>query len=182
MSVFDDFLEAIEQNKLMGGLVLDVGCGKHKRGNIGVDYSRDSCADVIADANHLPFRAGVFVKVISFCCLEHSPNPLQFLKEQHRVLSEAGGIFCVTDNAQYYRWSVQRFAGLSHPDMLQDHYLIFFPENVLRLMNLAGFKKLNWSFITTPPIFFDVIALFLIKIHFWREASLFKRFVVIGTK
>ena len=67
---------------------MDVGCGKNKHGDIGIDYSRDSDADIIADAEHLPFKNEVFAKVVSVTVLEHSPNPLNFLKEQYRVLKK----------------------------------------------------------------------------------------------
>jgi hypothetical protein len=44
-------------------VTLDVGCGKHKRGDIGIDYSRDSEADIIADACYLPFKDEVFERL-----------------------------------------------------------------------------------------------------------------------
>jgi len=55
---------------------LDVGCGKVKRGDIGIDYSKDSDADITADSHHLPFRDEGFGSVSSTVVLEHSPNPL----------------------------------------------------------------------------------------------------------
>jgi len=90
---------------------LDIGCGMAKRGDIGIDYSRDSDADVIADSHFLPFKEGAFGSVSSTVVLEHSPNPLLFLKEQFRVLVPNGEIKVVTDNAQYYCWSVTGFRG-----------------------------------------------------------------------
>ena len=95
-------------------LTLDVGCGRRKRASIGIDFSRDSDADVIADAHHLPFKAGIFDKVISVTVLEHSPNPLLFLEEQYRILKPGGKIVLVTDNAPFYRWSILRFRGIKH--------------------------------------------------------------------
>jgi ubiquinone/menaquinone biosynthesis C-methylase UbiE len=80
-------------------VTLDVGCGKHKRGDIGIDYSRNSDADVIADAEHLPFKDEAFTETMSTVVLEHSPNPLSFLMEQNRILKQNGRIELVTDNA-----------------------------------------------------------------------------------
>lgn len=60
-------------------MILDLGCGRNKRGDIGVDYSKDSNADVIADVCHLPFKDGVFDKIVGFCIFEHICNPLFFL-------------------------------------------------------------------------------------------------------
>gem|GEM_PF-3735640 len=35
----------------------------------------------------------------------------------------------VTDNAQYYRWSVLKLFGVKHENYHEDHYMIFFPKN-----------------------------------------------------
>jgi SAM-dependent methyltransferase len=86
--------------------ILDVGCGKNKRGDIGIDYSRDSEADVIADAHFLPFIDGVFDGGVSNHVIEHSPNPLTFLREQYRILKNNGKLTLVTDNAQLLLWVV----------------------------------------------------------------------------
>ena len=163
-------------------LTLDIGCGKNKRGDIGIDYSRDSNADIIADAHFLPFKNEVFDKVVSYTCFEHSPNSLQFLKEQHRVLRKKGIVLCETDNAQYYRWSTQKFGATNpHPDIHNDHHVIFFPKHVLRLMEMAGFKDLNFRYKRRKSKF-DFMALIFIKLKFWQEASLFARFIATGFK
>jgi len=51
----------------MTPLALDVGCGKQKRGDIGVDYSRNSEADVIADAHYLLFKDKVLSSITNVC-------------------------------------------------------------------------------------------------------------------
>lgn len=70
-------------------LVLDVGCGwvrdAHKRrGEIGLDLHRGYC-DIIGDAQHLPFRDGIFDAILLYSILEHLDNPLQCLRESRRV-------------------------------------------------------------------------------------------------
>lgn len=165
------------------GLVLDVGCGKRKHGDIGIDYDRNSDADIIADAEHLPFKDEAFSAVYSYNCLEHSPNPLNFLKEQYRILKSNGKITCVTDNAQYYRFSVQRFAGDLHEQICQDHYMIFYPQNVIKLMKKASF--INSSFEWLPEYddrIMHIIAMLFVKIRFWRNKCLYKRFVTNAIK
>jgi len=89
-------------------LTLDVGCGFNKKGDIGIDYSKNSDADLICDAHFLPFKESIFSEVRSEVVLEHSPNPLDFIKEQYRILSPGGKIVLITDNAQFYFWSVMR--------------------------------------------------------------------------
>jgi ubiquinone/menaquinone biosynthesis C-methylase UbiE len=162
-------------------ITLDVGCGKCKRGDIGVDYSRNSAADIIADACYLPFRDKVFDKITSTVVLEHVPNPLNFLKEQHRVLKNSGKIEVTTDNAQHYCWSVMKLRGIRHEDYHGDLYMIFFPKNVIRLMTLAGFQNITFRYMRFPRKM-DFIALMLIKIGIWRDECLYKRFEVVGVK
>jgi ubiquinone/menaquinone biosynthesis C-methylase UbiE len=71
---------------------LDVGCGLHKQqGSIGVDINRkDSQADVIASASHLPFRTGTFQEIICNRCIQWMPNQQQAIAEFHRVLTPDG--------------------------------------------------------------------------------------------
>lgn len=85
---------------------LDVGCGKNKRVEIGIDRFKFKGVDVVADMHYLPFRDGTFESVISNNVLEHSYNPKTLLDEQNQVLKPKGKIEITTDNAQYFSWSV----------------------------------------------------------------------------
>jgi len=161
---------------------LDVGCGQHKRGDIGVDYSKLSSADVIADACHLPFRNDVFDKVISVVVLEHSPNPFSFIKEQYRVLKHGGKLELITDNAQYYRWSVLGFRGAQHEKCHGDHYMIFYPKNVERLLSRANFINVSTRYIKAGLDKMDFIILLLIKMKVLRKECIFKRFKAVAVK
>lgn len=102
-------------NEAVFSLILDVGCGKHKRGDVGVDISRNSQADVIADAQYLPFRDESFSIVISHHIIEHLRKPETAIKEMLRV-SKRVKIVCphryghyakiASDHIQFYnkRW------------------------------------------------------------------------------
>ena len=64
-------------------MVLDVGCGWRKRGNIGVDYLRrayghEFMLDVQASAEHLPFKDGTFDKIVTWNVFEHVLNAFNF--------------------------------------------------------------------------------------------------------
>lgn len=77
-------------------LTLDVGCGwvkgvQKKRGEIGIDINRGMC-DIVSDAHHLPFREGIFDKILLYSVLEHLDNPLKCLMETARV-AKAGARF-----------------------------------------------------------------------------------------
>ena len=144
--------------------------------------------DVIADVHHLPFRNGVFAKVRSSNVLEHSPNPLLFLKEQYRVLLDGGEIELTTDNAQNYSWSVLQpgRGGINHPNYCRDHYMIFYPENVLRLMRLAKFKHAKLTYIlrnfTMKGYVVHCLAKLLVYCRIWRKECLYYRFCMGAQK
>jgi 2-polyprenyl-3-methyl-5-hydroxy-6-metoxy-1,4-benzoquinol methylase len=165
-------------------MILDVGCGKNKRGDLGIDYSRNSSADIIADSHNLPFRNGIFDRVISITVLEHSPNPLNFLKEQSRILRVNGKMELVTDNAQYYKWSVMKLGkgGILHEDFHTDHYGIFFPKNVKRLMKLAGFEIEDVMYLRDKKSKMEILAKMLVKLGIWRAECLYSRFRIVGIK
>lgn len=162
---------------------LDVGCGKNKRAEIGIDRFKFKGVDVVADMHYLPFRDSSFDKVISNNVLEHSFNPKFFLDEQNRVLKPDGKIEITTDNAQYFSWSVlqQGFGGSRHEDLYADHYMIFYPRNVVRLMQAAGLKPTTVTFFHTASKPLPIIKL-LVMLRILRKDCLFFRFRVEGYK
>jgi len=171
-----------EELNLPQTLSLDVGCGMVKRAEIGIDISKNSRADIIADSHFLPFKDNVFNSVSSTVVLEHSPNPLLFLKEQLRVLIPEGKIIIVTDNAQYFCWSVMGFRDVRHEDYHDDHYEIFFPKNVQRLLTRAGFRMTGFRFLRSRRSKMDFAVSVLSKIGLLRWECLFSRFEMSGRK
>ena len=57
------------------------------------------------------------------------------------MLKPKGQIKVVTDNAQCYCYSVMGFRGVKHEDYHSDHYEIFFPKNVERLIEKSGIRN-----------------------------------------
>jgi ubiquinone/menaquinone biosynthesis C-methylase UbiE len=153
-----------------------------KRGDIGIDYSRDSNADVIADSHFLPFKESAFGSVSSIVVLERSPNPLLFLKQQFRVLVPNVEIKVVTDNAQYYCWSVTGFRGVRHEGYHADHYEIFFPKSFQRLLTKAGFRVTGFRFLRSRRSRIDFAMSVLARIEVLRRECSFSRFEMNGRK
>jgi len=94
---------------LIGGRVLDVGCGRKPYAKIigprcewyiGMDHLRSLHGmvevDVGGDALALPFPDAAFDWVVAFQVMEHLPEPLLFLAEVRRVLKPGGGALITT--------------------------------------------------------------------------------------
>lgn len=68
---------------------LDIGCGDFKRGEVGLDKTRQHGVDVVCDieeySTRIPFAANSFDKVVSHHSLEHMTDPEAVLVEMLRV-------------------------------------------------------------------------------------------------
>ncbi len=73
-------------------MILDVGCGEDKKGDVGVDLRRTKFVDVVADARLLPFRDECFDHVYSSNTIEHFSHleVKSVLSEWTRVLRKEG--------------------------------------------------------------------------------------------
>jgi SAM-dependent methyltransferase len=102
-------------------MILDVGCGEHKRGDIGVDKRRLPGVDIIVDIDKtgLPFHNSSFDMVVSHHVIEHLQNPEYLIKEIFRVSKGRVKIVCphrfgqyakiTSDHIQFYnkKWFTQ---------------------------------------------------------------------------
>ncbi|WP_309493004.1 methyltransferase domain-containing protein [Candidatus Hecatella orcuttiae] len=66
-------------------VTLDVGCGRNKRKDIGVDIDPIVNPDVGADMHYLPFQEKCFEQVYLFHTFEHSDKPHTLLRELTRI-------------------------------------------------------------------------------------------------
>jgi SAM-dependent methyltransferase len=98
--------------------LLDVGCGSAWLGDhfthyTGVDVSPEAVAEAarrgrtviqadVADA--LPFEDESFDGVVLKDVLEHVPNPVELVREAHRVLRPGGRSFASSPDAQRWVW------------------------------------------------------------------------------
>ena len=84
-------------------LVLEIGCGKKhyekvcKGFYIGLDISHKP--DVKADGQFLPFRSGVFTKIIMLDLIEHVQSCNRLLRECYRVIKKEGKLYLTTPNS-----------------------------------------------------------------------------------
>lgn len=69
-------------------MILNVGCGSDFRGDVRLDIHRTEAANIVADAQFLPFKSRSFDMVFSLSVLEHISSWSQALQEMLRVSSE----------------------------------------------------------------------------------------------
>lgn len=84
-------------HSLPNGLILDCGAGcknKTYENVVNLEIADYESTDVLAVAEHLPFKDNVFDVVFSFAVLEHVRNPANAAREMARVLKPGGTIFC----------------------------------------------------------------------------------------
>lgn len=92
------------------GRTLDVGCGSNKRGELGVDPTRGTGVDIVADGRFLPFKGNSFDCVILTHVLEHIGEMRRAVLEAWRVAKSSVLIFVP-----------RRKASFVHPDHI--HHL-----------------------------------------------------------
>jgi SAM-dependent methyltransferase len=92
----------------MAERILNVGCDLDTYGTDFVDAfpAVPGTIRCDVDSERLPFKDGTFDEVYSKNLLEHLRNPGRALDEMVRVLKEGGRLVIVTDNANYWLWSV----------------------------------------------------------------------------
>jgi ubiquinone/menaquinone biosynthesis C-methylase UbiE len=118
---------------------LDVGCRNRKTPNsIGIDLEAHSQADIVADAEHLPFKDASFQSAVLSHIIEHV-NALTVLRETRRVLVLSGGIYVETPNP--YRLPVLvRFIVKGTYAVSRDHIQIFGVTELTQLLTATGFS------------------------------------------
>ena len=103
-------------------MILDIGCGRHPRGHIGIDITRGSVQNptshldkiigytknedpmlIQATGEHLPLRSSSVSEVLVIHSLEHMRCPYKALEEVKRVLRKGGKLIIVVPNPQKNR-------------------------------------------------------------------------------
>ena len=98
-TIYDDFYQRIAA-ACVPGLTIEIGGGignlKQRLGNVvTTDIQFASWLDCVADAQHLPFRAGVASNIVMVDVLHHIEFPTNFFREAERVLRPGGRMVMV---------------------------------------------------------------------------------------
>jgi methionine biosynthesis protein MetW len=162
----DEILESVEAALEPAERLLDVGCGT---GNL-IGVARGRCAavhgcdvsevavhaacsrgviGVCADLNGgaLPYRSRTFDCATCLEVIEHVVDPLQLLRELHRVLRSAGRLIMTTPNIRYVRNVARLVWGGEFPHTTTDtfvwgggHLHYFTRRDLGGLLVKAGFE------------------------------------------
>jgi len=85
-------------------MILDIGCGIHKRGDIGIDIWIIRTVDVAASAEHLPFRDDSFESAVSYECIGYDEGPDDIIQSLNEALR-------VSSTVEIYMWNEPRMLG-----------------------------------------------------------------------
>jgi ubiquinone/menaquinone biosynthesis C-methylase UbiE len=150
--------------------VLNCGCGTQTFGDVRLDIQRTNATNIIADAQHLPFRENAFAIVYQRNLLEHLPKPNLHLGEVHRILQPAGELQLITDHSKCLRYRLTGSHSRYHKHAENDsqaikyflagffrrgaengdrHYGIFTKESLRKLLESAGLRVQKLEFVDT---------------------------------
>jgi len=141
--------------------VLDLGCGRgpyasHFANRVGCDIKPSPAVHVVADAEALPFGAGVFDMVLSTEMLEHVPNPQRAVAEIGRVLRPGGRLVLTTrflypihsEPIDYYRFTryglLHLFSGWQLERLSEDTSSLDTVLQLAELLTSSWSKSLRW--------------------------------------
>jgi len=88
-------------------LVINIGSGPFRLHAkiINIDLEQYNNVDIVADANHLPFKDESIDGIISIVLLEHVPDSTSVIKEMNNILKPGGFIYACVPFIQGYHAS-----------------------------------------------------------------------------
>ena len=143
--------------------VLDIGCGKVKRGTIGLDYISGENVDIVSDfGKEMIFPDDSLDGIVMYHSLEHFTDPVAVLKECQRVLKKGGEIDIKVphhSNVSAYQihhksyWNYYSLDPLvSEGNKSNEQEKLF--TVIKKELNLTKFKFLN-SFFSKNPFLYE---------------------------
>ena len=155
--------DSVNKKEKTNQKILEIGCGTGGNSNlfsgnyVAADISKDAVRFfnntrkkkiVIADANTLPFKKGLFDYVLAFDVLEHIADESIVLKKIYTLLNDEG-VFVINVPAFMMLWGAN--------DVLNHHVRRYRMNQITNLLEKNGFvilKKRYWNMFLFPVVFF----------------------------
>lgn len=144
---------------------LNIGCHEYRiEGFINLDMDKTQNADVIADAEHLPYKKETFDIVYASHIIEHFPHTKteKVLREWKRVLTKGGELYLsqpdlkkIIDIVYLQKHKTMKYLGncrlkyLRHilwgdqGGKFQYHYVCYDYEMIKEILKKVGFSKIT---------------------------------------
>jgi len=134
-------------------LILDVGCGENKRGDLGMDTRKMPGVDVVASASNIPFMDGTFREALAFEVLEHLENPAEALREIRRILKTASTLRSSVPNIYWCGRILRAVLGtkVEETHTLHEHINSWTICEIGHLLEHSQFKLVDYYYEDTGP-------------------------------
>ena len=165
------FLKVCYENLFKGfnipkKLVLDDGCGGCIVKNfidknmhyIGIDIGGNG-ADINSDARRLPFKDGVFDKVVSIVVIQHIPEDLVCLQEMNRVLKEGGDLLL----SLAYKYSLYGAQVRIYNSSGYEYFKTYSIKEIKCMLKDCNFAVRDYGFCEFSPPFIRRYPVFIAK-------------------
>lgn len=123
--------------------ILDIGCGDHKRGTLGIDIEPGPEVDLLADGLNLPFADDSFDGVVCYHLVEHlDSKAFSLLMAQcKRVLKPDGRMHLLVDRDESFEALMAKdpthFERYS-PEFIRERFEFWFHTDLFQTHNLLG--------------------------------------------
>ncbi len=190
---FKKFLKVLEKKGLIGGKLLEVGCGfgylldlskKFYLDCVGTDFSesavnkaREFCNNVYCGGiDSIPDDLGTFDYIIAFSVIEHVYNPNEFIEQVSKKLNKGGTLIIATPDVGSY-WS--KLLKKKWPFHIPTEHVCLYEKNTLEcLLKNNNFSKINsfsfthgWPVVTfISKIGFEKLAYYISKTYIGKKA------------
>jgi len=141
-------------------MILDVGCGLKREGDVNLDINPEVKPDVVSDFRFLPLKNEAFNLVIFNHSLEHVPNPYLALNEAKRVLKKNGTLKVAFPN---------HFSVASLIEIIKG-------KPFWCVKNTGNYFDRHWSFFSSPQMVFTFISHGFKPMNFEADSRYFKRY------
>jgi SAM-dependent methyltransferase len=126
-AIYEDLYRKMAR-QCLPGLTLEIGGGtgnfkRYRHDVITSDISAAPWLDMVADAQALPFKAGVFSNIVMFDVLHHVEVPKAFFAEAQRLLIPGGRIVMVEPAVTPLSWFFYHFGHQEPVDFSADPLL-----------------------------------------------------------